>query len=299
MSNLTIFEEQSSLPTVKRESKLASKMSGGSGGIRRIATSLNGNFKRIVGGEQIGKSIPHKINVVIVDQLPKVSRTFYAGDYDPDAKPTLPDCWSNLGDKPEAGAANPQAASCISCDQNVMGSGKNGKGRACRYSRRIAVLAEGDPSGEVYQMNIPAKSLFGKGTGNTHPYESYQNYLRSNSEGLDTVITQVAFDTEADSMVLNFKAIRHLTQGEVDMVDAAQADPETQRYIQLTTDSNRASSISVPALAAPRAAVFDAPEEEDEAEETKPVKRTTKKEQTPAPKKGIADIVSAWGGEED
>jgi len=271
-------------------------MSGGSGGIRRIATSLNGNFKRIVGGEQIGKSIPHKINVIIVDQLPKVSRTFYAGDYDPDAKPTLPDCWSNLGDKPESGAGNPQAASCVTCDQNVMGSGKNGKGRACRYSRRIAVLAEGDPSGEVYQMNVPAKSLFGKGTGNTHPYESYQNYLRSNSEGLDTVVTQVAFDTEADSMVLNFKAIRHLTQGEVDMVDAAQADPETQRYIQLTTDSNRVSS--TPALVAPQTPVFAASGEEED-EEVKPVKRATKKEQAPAPKKGIADIVSAWGEEED
>jgi hypothetical protein len=271
-------------------------MSGGSGGIRRIATSLNGNFKRIVGGEQIGKSIPHKINVIIVDQLPKVSRTFYAGDYDPDAKPTLPDCWSNLGDKPESGAGNPQAASCVTCDQNVMGSGKNGKGRACRYSRRIAVLAEGDPSGEVYQMNVPAKSLFGKGTGNTHPYESYQNYLRSNSEGLDTVVTQVAFDTEADSMVLNFKAIRHLTQGEVDMVDAAQGDPETQRYIQLTADSNRVSS--TPALVAPQTPMF-ATSEEEEDEEVKPVKRVTKKEQTPAPKKGIADIVSAWGEEAD
>lgn len=299
MSNVTIFENQTHLPTVKRESKLADKMSGSSTSIRRIATTLTGTFKRIVGGEQIGKSIPQKINVIIVDQLPKVSRTFYAGEYDADAKPTLPDCWSNLGDKPEAAAPNKQAASCANCPQNVVGSGKNGKGRACRFSRRIAVLAEGDPSGEVYQMNVPAKSLFGKGVGNVHPYESYQNFLRSNGEGLDTVITQVAFDTEADSMVLNFKAIRHLTAEEGDMVDAAQADPETQRYIQLTV----AEASGAKAAAAPAAkpvSVFDESEEEEEAhEEPKPVKRAAKKEEAPAPKKNLAEVVNAWGDEDD
>ena len=297
MSNLTIFEEQTSLPTVKRQSKMADKMSGG-GGLRRIATSLNGNFKRIVGGEQIGKSIPHKINVIIVDQLPKVSRTFYAGDYDPDAKATLPDCWSDLGDKPAASAGNKQAASCADCPQNVLGSGKGGKGRACRFSRRIAVLAEGDPTGEVYQMNVPAKSLFGKGVGNVHPYESYQNYLRSHNEGLDTVVTTVAFDTEADSMVLNFKAVRHLTEEEGAMVDRAQADPETQRYIKLTVSETAAKALP-PVEEAPAAkptSVFGEPEEEEEA---KPVKRAAKKDEAPAPKKNIAEVVSAWGDEDD
>ena len=292
MSNLTIFEEKSALPTIRRETKLANKMGGGGGGIRRIATSLNGNFKRIVGGEQIGKSIPHKINVIIVDQLPDVSRTFYAGAYDPDAKPTLPDCWSNLGIKPEASAGSPQASSCIGCPQNIVGSGSNGKGRACRYSRRIAVQAEGDLSGDVYQMNIPAKSLFGKGVGNVHPYESYQNYLRSNGEGLDTVVTQIAFDTEADSMVLKFRAIRNLTQGEADKLDIAQADPETQRYIQLTADGTKALPAPAPV------SVFEAPEEMVSAE-AEPVKRASKKAEPVAPPVDIAEAVSAWGEEED
>ena len=292
MSNITIFEEQSSLPTIRRTTKLADKMSGGSvAGIRRLATSLNGTFKRIVGGEQIGKSIPHNINIIIVDQLPKVSRTFYAGKYDPDAKATMPDCWSNAGDKPEAAASRPQAASCASCPQNVVGSGENGKGRACRYQRRLAVLAEGDPSGEVYQLAIPAKSLFGKGERNVHPYESYQNYLRSNGEGLDTVVTQVMYDTEADSMELKFKAVRHLTQGEADLLDAAQADPETQRYIQLSSNGPSATAALPPASKAVEP-VFGGPAAEDE----KPVKRASKKpEESPAPTKDLAAAVATWG----
>lgn len=53
MSNITIFEESSSLPTVRRESRLADKISSGTS-LRRIQTNTNGTFKRIVGGEQIG-----------------------------------------------------------------------------------------------------------------------------------------------------------------------------------------------------------------------------------------------------
>ena len=93
MSNITIFEEGSSLPTVKRASRLADKISSG-GGLRRIQTNTNGTFKRIVGGEQIGKAVPHEINVIIVDMLKDVSREYYASEYDPEGKATLPDCWS-------------------------------------------------------------------------------------------------------------------------------------------------------------------------------------------------------------
>ena len=297
MTNVTIFKSKDAVTsTSPRElSDFAKSLSTGGTTSRRIQTNTNGTFKRIINGEQIGNAVRGEINVIIIHALQKVSRIYYAAKFDPNKEATLPDCWSNLGDMPEIGAANPQSNSCAACPQNVIGSGKHGKGKACRYSRRIAVLAEGDPTGEVYQMNIPAKSLFGNGVGNVHPYEKYQNYLRSNNEGLDTVVTQVAFDTEADSMVLNFKAIRHLTQGEVDMLDAAQADPETQKYIQLTTDANKA--LPAPAPAAKPVSVFDEPEEE--AEEVKPVKRAAKKEEAPAPKKNLADVVSAWGDEED
>jgi len=148
MSNLTIFKDPSALTTPRAKgttTALAQSMVQ-STSIRRIATNTNGTFKRIVGGEQIGNAIRGEFNCIIVDALPKVSRTFYAGKYDPNAKATLPDCWSNLGEKPEAAAKAPQASSCISCPQNVKGSGENG-GRACRYQRRIAILVMGDPTG--------------------------------------------------------------------------------------------------------------------------------------------------------
>lgn len=297
MSNVTIFEDQSSLPTVKRESRLAEKISSGTS-LRRIATNTNGTFKRVVNGEQIGKAVPHELNIIVVDMLKEVSREYYASDYDPEGKASLPDCWSADGRNPDAKAPNRQGSGCATCPKNIDGSGTNGRGKACRFKRRIAVLVEGDPSGDIYQMSFAAKSLFGKGTGNEHPFESYCNYLKANGEAPDTVVTKVMYDLEADTLTLKFKAVRHLTQEESDLIDAAFASGEAQRYIQLTTSEvDGAKAQPVKAIEAPKASLFDEPEEEEEAE---PVKRAAKKPAVPdAPvaDKNLSDLLGEW--EED
>jgi hypothetical protein len=294
MSNITIFEDQSSLPTVKRESRLADKIGSGTS-LRRIATNTNGTFKRVVNGEQIGKAVPHEINIIVVDMLKDVSREFYASDYDPEGKASLPDCWSADGRTPDAKAPNRQGSGCATCSMNIDGSGAKGRGKACRFKRRIAVLVEGDPTGDIYQMSFAAKSLFGKGVGNEHPFESYCNYLKANGEAPDTVVTKVMYDLDADTLTLKFKAVRHLTQDEADLVDAAFASGEAQRYIQLTTsevDGAKAQPAKV--IEAPKATLFDEPEEEGAAE---PVKRVAKKPavvDAPVEDKGLSDLLGEW-----
>jgi len=293
MSNITIFEEQSGLITVKRESRLADKISSGTS-LRRIQTNTNGTFKRIVGGEQIGKAVPHEINIIVVDMLKEVSREYYASDYDPDGKASLPDCWSPDGRTPDAKAPNKQGSGCASCGMNIDGSGSKGRGKACRFKRRIAVLVEGDPTGDIYQMSFAAKSLFGKGVGNEHPFESYCNYLKANGEAPDTVVTKVMYDLDADTLTLKFKAVRHLTQDESDLIDTAFASGEAQRYIQLTTSEvDGAKAQPVKAIAAPKATMFDAPEEE----EAEPVKRAAKKPvvvDAPVEDKDLSDLLGEW-----
>jgi hypothetical protein len=293
MSNITIFEEQSGFATVKRESRLADKISSGSS-LRRIQTNTNGTFKRIVGGEQIGKAVPHEINIIVVDMLKEVSREYYASDYDPDGRASLPDCWSPDGRTPDAKAPNRQGSGCASCNMNIDGSGSKGRGKACRFKRRIAVLVEGDPTGDIYQMSFAAKSLFGKGVGNEHPFESYCNYLKANGEAPDTVVTKVMYDLDADTLTLKFKAVRHLTQDESDLIDVAFTSGEAQRYIQLTTsevDGTKAQPVK--AIAAPKATMFDAPEEE----EAEPVKRAVKKPpvvDAPVEDKNLSDLLGEW-----
>jgi hypothetical protein len=270
VSNLTIFKSAGAVSVRRPVSELTKSVATGST-VRRIQTNTNGTFRRLVGGEQIGKAIRGEFNAIIVSMLPKVSRTFYAGSYDPDAKPTLPDCWSNNGDVPEAKAPNRQAANCASCKNNIDGSGEKGKGKACRFQRRVALLLEGDVSGDVYQFNIPAKSLFGKGNGNTHPFESYVKFLVGNGESIDYVVTNIAYNLDADTMELQFTPVRPITDDEYELVLAAQADPATQRLVQLTVseaDGATAKPKAQPVMIEQQ--VED--EEEDDEPPMKPVK---------------------------
>jgi hypothetical protein len=303
MSNeVSIFKQAGAVSTSvgRRElSELAKTLaSAGAGGAnRRIQTNTNGTFKRLVNGEQIGDAVRGDIDVIIVHALPKVSRVFYAGAYDPNAKPTLPDCWSNNGDIPEVAAGNKQSPNCVSCPKNVVGSGTNGKGRACRYQRRIAVIMPNDPSGEVYQFNVPAKSLFGKGVGNVHPFESYVRYLLANHESPDTVVTNISYDLNADSMELLFTPVRGTSDEERQLVKLAQADAATKRMCELTV-AQQDGVKKQPAAPAPASQVSRSDEPEEELEE--PKKRpAAKSDATAEPKANLAAVISNWGSDED
>lgn len=286
MSNISIFQQQNSVATNREVSELSKALADSGGGTSRRITMSKGVFRRIVNGKEAGKVKDGFLNVIIINALPKVSRQFYATAFDPDAAPTLPDCWSNLGDVPDAKAANPQSTSCATCPQNIEGSGTNGKGRACRFNRRIALLLENDMSGDIYQFNIPAKSLFGKGVGNTHPFESYIKFLPANGESIDRIITQVAFDENETADVLKFTPVRHLTDEEIDVVEAAQATQESKRVIQLTV-AQQDGVVKLP----PAAKADPEPDVVDE-----PVVKRAKKAEVPpaAPKAKLADVVNAW-----
>jgi len=310
MSNITIFEEQSDVSTVRRESRRMDRMSNGGGGsMRRIQLSNGRIFKRVVNGEQIGKSVSNQLDVIVVDWLMEPSRKFYAAAYDKDAKATLPDCWSNDGITPEATAKGKQSSSCAACPKNVKGSGSNGKGKACRYERRLAVLVAGDPSGDVYQVAIPGASLFSTNDGSIYGFEGYKKFLLANGEGLDTVVTRIIYDAEADTAKVGFKAIRHLTEVESGLVDAAQENPETEKYIMLTVAAaSGATALAAPAKAAaiapppaqPVANPFGDDDDEDEVEEAAPAKRASKPKATvDEVKPELASVLGEWLDNDD
>lgn len=343
MSNISIFENKTALATrVKRESKMSKVFENNGLNMRRIATSTNGTFKRVVNGEQIGKAIRGEFNCIIVDALAGVSRTYYEGKYDPNAKPTLPDCWSNLGDKPEPSASNKQGKNCNDCRMNVKGSGGNG-GKACRYERRLAILLEGDPSGDIYQLKVPSMSLFDKGSSNLYGFEAYTKYLASNSEATDTVVTKVSYDPEADTMKLVFSVDRFVTDEEWELIQRVQDSGDTERYTKLTVaavdgakpkakpveqDEDEEEEEEAPkpkatkAAAKPASNPWDDDEEEEEEEapapkaaskpankwddeeeetEAEPVKRKAKakEEISPAAKSKLAEVVGAWGDDDE
>ena len=298
-NNVSIFTGQTGVSTERRQSALAQKLATTSTvSNRRIQANINGTFKKMVNGEQVGNAIRGEFNAIVVGMLTNVSRIYYKEKFDPNKEATLPNCWSNNGDKPEAGASDPQHGNCADCPRNIKGSGDNG-GKACRYQRRVSLMLEGDESGTVYQFNIPAKSLFGKGTGNIHPFESYVKFLVNNGMSPDLVVTNISFDSNAETMELVFSPVREVSDAEYALVLAAQERPETEMYTKLTAAHTDGVS-KTPKLDKP-APVVTRSEEPEEEEVAEPVKRTKKKEEeTPAAESEdpLASIIDEWGSED-
>lgn len=308
MSNLSIFKNPGSLAALP-PSKLGQQIAENSvGGFNRIQTNTNGTFKRIVGGEQIGKAIRGEFEAIIVDMLEKPSLEYYAAAYDPDEKGTAPDCFSHIGDKPEASSVNRQSANCATCKNRIDGSGPNGKSKACRVKRKIALLLEGDDSGEVYQFNVPAKSLFGKGTNDVYPYEAYCRYLVANNSAPDRVVTKIAYNLDAETMELNFTATRFINEDELELVNTAQQAPTTRRLIMTSAavvdgaagrDEQEEAPKPEP-KAKPKAKQSFLTAEEDDAEEEAPKAKRTAKKEAPAKVSGdLAAKVNTWLADDD
>ena len=293
MSNIALLNQD--LPEFLQTAGVSAltKQLAGRSGVKRIVPK-NGIFRKMVGGEEMGK-IKGDLSAIIVNAAPKVGRIFYMKQWSPEAEPTAPDCFSNDGNAPDAGSANPQSDRCDSCKQNIKGSGQ-GNSKACRYSQRIALVLEEDfgtsLEGEVYQMNLASKSLFGEGAGdNTHTFGNYTKYLANNGKSLDYVVTSISFNEENDNQSVLFTPTRFINKTEYAVTSVVAAKPEVQKMVVMTPYQADASG---------KQAKLEAPARKTAAEddEPAPTKRETKKPAEPTAKKDLDSVVKAWSDEE-
>lgn len=302
MSNIALLNQD--LPDFLQTAGVSelTKQLAGRTGTKRIVPK-NGIFRKVVGGEEMGK-VKGTLDVIVVSASPKVGRIFYAKQWTPDSEPTAPDCFSNDGDAPDAQAANPQASRCDACPQNIKGSGM-GNSKACRYSRRIALVLEDDfgtpLEGEVYQMNLASKSLFGQSpSDNTHTFENYVKYLGNNGKSLDWYITKLSFNEDNDNQSLLFTPVEHIKRSHYDVVTKVGNTPAVQKMITMTpyqAQTGKGNALPAPAAPAPQAA---APTKVVAEEVPEPTKRESKKAEVPAPaaKRDLDSVLKAWGDEE-
>ena len=148
------------------------------------------------GGKEIAKNDERAMNIVIVAAAPYNSRSFYSKTFSEGSTGLLPDCFSDDGITPSPRSENKQCATCKDCPQNIAGSGQ-GTSRACRFSRRLAVLLENDQKGEVMQLTLPASSIFGKADNGKMPLEAYVKLLGANRVSVTSVVTEMRFDTSS------------------------------------------------------------------------------------------------------
>lgn len=271
------------------------KQLAGRTGVKRIVPK-NGIFRKTVGGEEMGK-LKGDLNVVIVNASPAVSRIFYSKPWSPEAEPTAPDCFSNDGRTPDPQSANRQADRCDSCPMNIKGSGQ-GQSKACRYSRRLAVVLEDDFNtaleGEVYQMNLASKSLFGDvGSDHVWTFENYIKYLANNGKSIDWFITRISFNEDNDNQSLVFSPVRHISRDEFAVTSKLTTKEEVKRMVVMTP--YQADSLGRKQEALPSKA-----DSKDEPV-AEPVKRESKSKAepvAPTPKKGLGDVVKAWADDD-
>ena len=289
MSNMTLFKG-ANLPSRLKNQELddvtKSLMSGGGNGSSYKRISIKGNvFRMVAGGKEVATNEDRAMNVVIVAAAPDNSRTYYAGQYK-EGEAIRPACWSNDGKTPDKGVKDPQASTCASCPQNIKGSGQ-GDSRACRFSRRLAVVLEGDMDGDVYGLTLPATSVFGKGEEGKLPLQAYATHLGQFGCPITAVVTEMRFDIKSPTPKLTFKPIRPLNDEEDETAQRQGKTPDAKAAITLTV--------------AQQDKVGEKDEEEFETvkkadAEDEPVKRTKK----PAPAEentDIAKILEDWGND--
>jgi len=298
MSEMTLFSKGgNTLPAHLKNLQLdaTTKALMGGSGVSGKRISIRGNvFRMMVDGKEVAQNEDRAMNIIIAAANTNVSRTYYAGTYQ-EGQATAPSCWSNDGAAPDIKSESPQASKCASCPQNIKGSGQ-GDSRACRFSQRLAVLLENDIRGDVYQLTLPAQSIFGATENGKMPLQSYAKFLGSHGLPVTAVVTEMRFDTASATPRLTFKAVRPLDEAELTMTQEKGQSAEAK--VAIASTAAQADGVTKPTvqIAAPTVAV-EAPKEQPkvQAEEVKaePTKRSTKK----AAPKDVADILDDWADE--
>jgi hypothetical protein len=155
------------------------------------------------------------------------------------------------------------------------------------------VVLENDISGDVYQLALPATSIFGAGENGKWPLQTYAKMIASKGIPITSVVTEMRFDTNSSTPKLTFKPARFL---ETDEFSQAMEQGKSQPAIKaITMTVAQTDGVKDDGEQFEQAApVAKKAEPEEDAE---PVKRTSKKEEAPAPKKDVSKILEEWDDE--
>lgn len=177
------------------------------------------------------------LEVVVVDFIS--TNLFYDGPFDRDS-PQPPSCFA-IGNEPSMlipsqNSPVPQSTSCAACPNNQFGSAPNGKGKACKNTRLVAVIpvtALDDPSIEapIWIMSVPPTSL--------KSFDSYVHTLSAKHKTIPLgVVTEITLDQSVTFAAPRFNVVRPLTGDEIGVFmprreEAAQrlvTEPDVSQY---------------------------------------------------------------------
>lgn len=302
MTAMTLFGKPSKALAILGgvEDNLTSTIAGSSGGGNRRISIKGGVFREIVGGKEVRVSEDRAINVVLINAAP-VSRMFFAGTYT-EGEVTKPTCWSSDTQRPDSAVPQEQRQSqfCKDCPQHIRGSGQ-GETRACRFQQRIAVMLDGElEKREVYQVTLPATSVFGDADGKKMPLQAYGRHLKAYNTPAISIITEMRFDTASPTPKLVFKPVRELEEHELEIAVEMQKHEDTTRAITMNVSqmdgvipAPKAETKKIEAPA-PKAAPKAEKVEVEEVEEPKKVVKKSAAAPVQDEKTDLSAVVDEW-----
>jgi len=276
MSNLIPTNIQVPAHLAKRvgqPSALAQSLSGGIGGGEAIPRiSLKGARFRIKDGDAETVLPNTHLDVVIVGANPRLSKTWYAKTWTPDAEPAAPDCFSLDGVRPNPDSTNIQNDLCATCPHNAWGSKVTPMGqkiKACADQKRLAVVAADDPSGPIYLLQVTPAALKG--------LNQYQKELVMRGIAPEIVKTRISFDTDASFPKLLFGFGGFLDEPTMDAVDALFGSSEVKVITGEETAAPAPAPVEQPKPQLVRAVPAPAPVQQVEEEVEEAPAPATKK----------------------
>jgi hypothetical protein len=289
MSNITTFRE--SLPAHLQSVELddfTKSFTKSGGSVKRI--TLRGRvFRMVDGGKEIAKNTDPHMDVVIVNGTKTVQKAFYSGEYNPD-ETSVPDCWSSNGERPDADVEQPQGSNCKECPKAIKGSGGAGRA-ACRFSMRLAVVLSNNPRGDVFQLILPQKSIFGQGSVDSMPFLQYAKYVGQSGYNLNMLTTRLSFDTDSDFPKLVFANAGFLDRETYDV--CLEQGKSLTAVNASKLNFTKKSDPQLPKLVAPAGSAAASIKEEEKLVE--PVVRKKAQAAAPKPNQNLASMVDEWG----
>jgi len=216
------------------------------------------------------------VDVIVLAQLPKRSRSFYEGTF-VEGENRAPRCWSTDGTKPDGEVAEPVAQTCAACPNSVKGSKITDNGKqvaACSQFRRLVVVPSNDLGFEPLLLRIPQTSIWDKDNAENeqkgfYAWDQYIDMLRTrNVNHTAQVVTKLKFDKRMAYPKLLFGPVRFVSPEEAAILKEMVNSDKVKALLEMKTVDTYVKTV---------AETGEAPEQEEApAIEAKPAMKTVK-----------------------
>lgn len=160
-----------------------------------------------VDGEFEGKELT---GIII---MTKIVRSYWETDFNESGGGSAPDCFSLNGKDGVGEVADSCGGKCKACPMNEFGSGKNGKGRACKESRLIFMLTKDDILPLV--IKAPVMSL--------NNARQYLVQLMSRRKAIHSVYTTLTLANDKNEDGIKYSKVVFTKVGDVEDPNATRA----------------------------------------------------------------------------